>query len=334
MALIKKIKKFLEIINKINNIDNNINNNTNIINHIENLILNKDQIDKNRFESLINLLGQLHVERIKQIKNISSLKDVEFKIYSQFGVDGIIQYLINNIEIPNKYFIEFGVENYLESNTRFLLVNNNWEGLIFDGSESNIDFIKNDRLSYRHYLTSECQFVTKDNINDIIKNKVNIEDIGLVSIDIDGNDYWIWNELVVVKPRVVICEYNNLFGSEHSITIPYDPNFSVIKAHYSCLFYGSSLPALCNLAEKKGYDFVGCDSEGVDAFFVRKDISAPFKKYSAIDGFVKGTFRISRNIQGQLTYLNRQESLNMIKDLTVYDLKTRKLVNIESLNIK
>ena len=81
-----------------------------------------------------------------QIKNkecqLNSIQDVEFSVFSQFGDDGIIQWLIQNLEIPNKTFIEFGVEDFSESNSRFLMMNNYWSGFVMDGSESNINILK------------------------------------------------------------------------------------------------------------------------------------------------------------------------------------------------
>lgn len=296
------------------------------------LNLNESQVNKKDWEYVMVLLGQLHIERIKKIKEIKSLKEVEFKVFSQFGEDGILQYLINNIEIPNKIFIEFGVSNYLESNTRFLLMNDNWQGLILDGSQENINAIKNDRLYYRHQLTALNSFITKDNINEIIKSNINTEDIGLLNIDIDGNDYWIWNEINVIKPRIVVCEFNSLFGNKYPITIPYQSDFNVVRAHYSCQYFGASLPALCKLADEKGYDFIGCDSEGVDSFFVRKDLLHSIRKLNVKEGYVSNKYRISRDINGNLNYLNKKDCLNNIQDMNVLNIETNKLLKIKDLD--
>ena len=100
-----------------------------------------------------------------QKENIASLDEVEFQVFSQRGEDGVIQYIINKIEIPNKVFVEFGVETYTESNTRFLLMNNNWSGLIIDGSKKNINFIKRDFIYWKYDITALESFITKDNIN-------------------------------------------------------------------------------------------------------------------------------------------------------------------------
>src|SRR6478609_538478 len=105
--------------------------------------------------------------------------------FFQRGEDGIIQYIISQIEIPNKIFIEFGVENYVESNTRFLLMNNDWSGLVIDGSKQHIRFIKENFIYWKYDLTACHSFITKENINQLISGYTNCEDIGLLSIDVD-----------------------------------------------------------------------------------------------------------------------------------------------------
>ena len=114
-------------------------------------------------------------------------------LFSQWGEDGIISYLVNNLDIENNFFIEFGVANYLESNTRFLLKKFNWSGLILDSSQNNIEYIKKDK--YIGNMTSKplCQFITRENINKIFLENISQKNIGLLSIDIDGNDYWYGN---------------------------------------------------------------------------------------------------------------------------------------------
>lgn len=112
-------------------------------------------------------LGRIETRQITSNKNLQLDTSVEFKVYSQSGEDGIIQFLLNKIPIQNKVFIEFGVENYLESNTRFLALNNYWSGLIIDGDEENIKFIKNDPIYWRCNLKAEHSFITKENINNI-----------------------------------------------------------------------------------------------------------------------------------------------------------------------
>jgi len=255
-----------------------------------------------------------------------ALHQLEFRVFSQFGEDGIIQFLINNVEIPNKTFVEFGVEDYTESNTRFLLVNNNWRGLVMDGSSLNIEFIQRDPIYWRHNLTAVCSFITKDNINDSIRNAGFEGDIGLLSIDIDGNDYWVWDAITAISPRIVVIEYNSVLGSSLKLTVPYDPAFVRGKAHYSHLYFGASLAALCDLGSRKGYYFVGCNANGNNAFFIRNDLKTSLPRKTTQEGYVESQFREARDQEGRLTFASGGDRLLKIKDQEFIDLHSNKRV--------
>ena len=216
-------------------------------------------------------LGRLLVETVKSKKILNYLSEVEFKVFSQFGDDGIIQWLVSNIEFPNKNFIEFGVEDYTESNTRFLMMNDNWSGFVMDGSEKNVEKIISSEYFWRYNLTAKAVFIDAENINDLLSSTLLARDVGILHIDLDGNDYWIWKAIDVISPVVVILEYNSIFGIDRAITIPYDKSFFRTHAHYSNLFAGASLRALHELSVAKGYSFIGCNSAGNNAYFVRSD---------------------------------------------------------------
>lgn len=267
------------------------------------------------------LSGKILSAQNAQKTVLASLDDVEFQVFSQRGEDGIIQYLISKIDIPNPVFVEFGVETYTESNTRFLLMNNNWSGLVIDGSKSNIDFIKQDFVYWKYDLVALQSFITRENINTLISGYTKCEDIGLLSVDIDGNDYWVWESIDCVKPRIVVCEYNSVFGTL-PLSVPYDASFVRSQAHYSELYFGASLGAFCHLAEKKGYDFVGTTRAGVNAYFVRKDLSGPFKKYNVTDGYNSTHNRDSKDKDGRLTFLRHEERLAEIGNLPAVDVTT------------
>lgn len=269
-----------------------------------------------------NLLAAQQLAAINSARTgIASLDEVAFQVFSQRGEDGVIQYICSKIAIPDKTFVEFGVENYTEANTRLLLFNN-WRGLVMDGSKLNIRFIKKDFIYWKYDITAVQSFITAANINPLISSYTNNSDIGLLSIDIDGNDYWVWDAITTIQPCIIVCEYNSAFGNTNAVSIPYDPSFSKTKAHYSNLYYGASLPALCYLADKKGYDFIGTTSAGVNAFFVRKDVSAPFIKYNAQTGFHESANRDSRNKKGENNFLPHQQRLQAIKELPVVDVIT------------
>lgn len=287
--------------------------------------LNKDE------QKILMLLGQSKAAEVKAKDSISNLSEVEFKVFSQWGEDGIIQYLISKIDIPNKVFVEFGVENYLESNTRFLMMNDNWSGLVIDGSKSNIKFIQSDDIYWRHELTAVESFITKDNINHLISSNVKVKDIGILSVDIDGNDYWVYEAIDVVNPRILICEYNNIFGAEHAITVPYNPSFVRRNAHYSDLYFGASLKAFYNIAKERGYTFVGTNSAGMNAFFVRNDLAAPFKAVTPEEVYQPSKTRESRDKNGNLSFLTGEERIKEIKGMPVVITDTQKEILIKDL---
>lgn len=284
-------------------------------------------------ESQKLLFGKILINQIKSHGIYTNIQDTEFKVFSQFGDDGIIQYLVNNVKIHDdeKRFVEFGVEDYQESNTRFLLYNNNWQGLVMDGSAKNIDKITNDRNYWRYDLTALTRFVDKNNIGKILKENGFESKIGIFHIDIDGNDYWIWKELDKVQPIILIAEYNSVLGSKYPVTIPYSAEFYRTKAHYSNLYWGASIKAYYDLFSKRGYVFVGTNSAGNNAYFVRKDRLGKVKSISLNNGYTESRYRESRDEKGNLTYIKGGDRLNVIKNMILYNLQTLKTVKIKDL---
>jgi len=273
------------------------------------------------------------VKEVQSDQLYASIQEAEFKVFSQFGDDGIIQYLVGktDIDLNSQRFIEFGVENYCESNTRFLLMNNNWSGLVMDGSQENVEFIKNDPLYWKHDLTAVNSFIDKNNINTLIADHGFAGELGLLSIDIDGNDYWVWEAIDVVDPAIVIVEYNSVFGSKRAVTVPYDPSFNCTKAHHSNLFWGCSLKALYLLAERKGYSFIGTDSRGNNAYFVNRKKLGNLRPLSVDEGYVCSKFRESRDETGRLTYASGRKRLELIKHMQVMDIQTGLLIKVAEL---
>lgn len=254
-----------------------------------------------------------------------------YKVYSQWDEDGLIQHLITQYSGISKSFIEIGVGDYSEANTRLLLEKNNWKGIIIDSNTEYINKIKSSELYWRHSLKALDIFVNCENINSIILENKFLGQIGLLSIDVDGIDYWLWKVIEVVSPQIVICEYNGIFGSEARVTVPYDPEFDRTKKHYSWLYAGASLAALEQLASEKGYTLIGTNNGGNNAFFVRNDIfkqnaiQIPHQKYT------KPMFRESRTPEGVLSYLDISEGLKLIEDMDIYDIDQGEIVKISQI---
>lgn len=280
--------------------------------HNTQVIITDLKIDINKLQEAV---GRLEKRQLQTL-DFSRINNNEFRVFSQWGEDGIIQFLIDHVKVEHKIFVEFGVQNYKESNTRFLLINNNWSGLIVDSNEKDISYVKKDPIYWQYNIKAIQAFITKDNINNLMKQNGLTGDIGLLSIDIDGNDYWVWQAINIVNPAIVVIEYNHRFGKAKAVTIPYDENFVRSQVHHSGIYFGASLKALYLLAQKKGYAFVGCNSAGNNAFFVRNDLKPDFiKKISIEEGYVAGQFRESRNEKGELNYLSPQEEQKILASL-------------------
>jgi hypothetical protein len=276
-------------------------------------------------EKQLLALGTLLCNQQKTMTT-TCLTDYEFKIFSQRGEDGIIQHLIRHVPIKNKTFVEFGAETYVESNTRFLMMNNNWNGLIMDGSEENMQSVRQSSWFWMYDLIAKSAFIDAENINGLIAEH-GLTDIGLLSIDIDGNDYWVLQALDLSKlnPSILVLEYNALFGMDRTISIPYEKDFNRTRAHYSNLYFGASLRALTDLAAEKGYAFVGCNLGGSNAFYVKKKfVTDKLPSVSIAAGFRPDKCRQSRNPDYTLSYLRGEDRLAAIRGLKVINVNTGK----------
>jgi hypothetical protein len=178
-----------------------------------------------------------------------------------------------------------------------------------------------------------CAFITRENINDLLRGQGITGDIGLLSIDIDGNDYWVWEAIDCVSPRIVICEYNSLFGRSARVTIPCTRTFIRTEAHFSKLYYGASLAALHSLGRRKGYSLVGSNLAGNNAFFVRDDLVGDLPLVAPADAYRRCQFREAHDRAGNLTFADFQASLKEIEDLEVYNLDSESMVKIKELGI-
>jgi len=227
----------------------------------------------------------------------------EQKIYSQNGEDGIIEFIFSKIGTTNKFSVEFGVGNGFECNTVYLLEKKGWKGLMMDyGADQQIKWKgimkkawSNKKLGFTENIKKDIKFlkkvtsrtkrsanfqldvkiekVTAENIQNLFQ-KYNVpKNFDLLSIDIDYNDYWVWRAIIDYSPRVVVIEYNSSIPLTESKVVPYDPNAVWDGTNY----FGASLLALKNLGLKKGYTLVGCENNGVNAFFCKSELLKEIK---------------------------------------------------------
>lgn len=296
-----------------------------ILQRIRNVVATWRRLDR-RLDNIQFLQGLLTASTHEN-RESTVLRDHEFRVFSQWGEDGILQYLTRAIEVRNKTFVEFGVEDFVESNCRFLLMKDDWAGFLIDGSEEAVRKIRGSYFYWKHDLNAVAAFITRENINDILSLSGFDEDVGILSIDLDGNDYFVLDAIKVLRPRILVCEYNSVFGADRQICVPYDPEFERASAHFSLLYWGASLGAMATVAARKGYSLVGCNSAGNNAFFVRDDLmNERVRALTVQHAFVLSRYRESRNEDGDLTYVTGAARMNLIKGMPVYDVESAAIV--------
>jgi hypothetical protein len=175
-------------------------------------------------------------------------------------------------------------------------------------------------------------WINRENINQLIGDAGFSGDIGILSVDIDGNDYWVWERIEVVNPVIIVVEWNSVFGSDHAISIPYDPAFQREKAHYSNLFWGASIAAFEHLAARKGYALLGSNTVGNNLFFVRNDRLGRLTPLTAAEAYVESRFRDSRDATGKLNYLGGDKRRLEILDIPVVNVVSGKTTTMRELN--
>jgi len=211
-------------------------------------------------------------DEFKQIQRKREKFDINYfekKIYSQNGEDGIIEFIFEIVDTKNKFFVEIGVEDGHQCNTRNLLTKG-WKGIMIDANSTNTSTIKK-------------EFVTSENVNELFEKYSVPNSFDLLSIDIDYNTYWVWKAITKYLPRVVAIEYNSTIPCTESLVVEYDPLGKWDGTNY----FGASLLALKKLGDSKGYTLVGCDSFGVNAFFVKNELINEKIKIRSIEELFK-----------------------------------------------
>ena len=301
------------------------------------LFLKKMRIDIFALDKVIFCIGkvQISLNRTKY-DEVEDLIETEVKIFSQNGEDGIIDYLIHKLNVVNKNFVEIGVGNYRESNTRFLYNRYHPKGFIIDY----IDDMKSKVTKHVNFWKGDLricnQKINSENIIDLLNKNCDYE-IDLFSIDIDSIDYWIIKKLKKNISKIFVAEYNPVFGAELEVTVPNISGFERSKYHYSYLCYGMSLKALINLMDQKGYYFIGCNLQKINAFFISKEFKKEdfFKniKIKSLGNYTNSNIRDSRDMNNDLNYLSGHKKFKEIEDCEVINLKDnkRELVRLKDL---
>ena len=273
------------------------------------------------------ILAQLNAN-----KDSTCINDYEFKVFSQSGEDGIIQFLVANLRVGNRTFIEFGTEDFHESNCRFLMVKDGWSGFVIDGSPANMQRLRASSFYWRYPLQCRAAFVTRENIRAILEESGFEKNPGILSIDIDGVDFYVLKELKDWHPAILIVEYNALFGRQRAVSVPYDAQVSRARKHFSNLYYGASLAAFASLLAERDYALVGTNSTGNNAFFVRRSLlNEQVRELSVNDGFRESVFREGRDERNGLSFLAGNARRKVIEDMPLVDVLTGENLQVKDL---
>jgi len=289
---------------------------------------------KYKIKSLLNFnkrqLGEVQIELAKKNYNkIENIRDAEIKIFSQFGEDGIINFLLHKLGLNEKIkFIEIGTGDYEEANTRFLCESRICEGLLIDKIDD-LKFIKKRDFYWKNDLYFYQKMINSKNISSVIKDFGFESNCNLLSLDIDGNDYWVLKNINLETTDMVIVEYNPLFGSNLSITIPEDDNFD--RNNNNKLFYGASLRAMIDLLDQKNFFFIGANKACNNGFFINNKYKSNFSdiKINNLKKYTDFTFReLKKNSvkENAISYL-----VNLIDHCEIYNLKSKKIIKIKEI---
>jgi hypothetical protein len=246
---------------------------------IKNFLKDKFLITKirNRFYPTVQLSQRqlyLHYQELSKKNELPSITETGFRVFSQFEEDGKLLFIFSVLGMTNKTFVEIGSDDGVNSNSANLYFNFGWHGLFIDGNPKSIKRGKKFFSKYPHPWfykpTFVCDLVKRENVNELIGNAGFKGEVGLLSIDIDGNDYWVWDALTVIQPQVVIIETHNEFGL-NNIVVPYDPDYFYPGKHP--IYHGASPVAMQKLGAKKGYRLVGSNDMGFNFIFIRNGLA-------------------------------------------------------------
>ena len=260
----------------------------------------------------------------KNYKDVRNLNQVEYKVFSQNGEDGIIDFLLNQLNIQNPKFLEIGVGNYKESNTRYIFMKSPNKGMIIDNVKNLKQEVSKHVKLWKGDLTIIEETVTSDNIYNILKKNNFQNNLDLFSLDIDGIDYWVMKELPENLSKIVVTEYNATFGANLEVTVPNINNFNRTKYHYSNLCYGMSLRAIINLMKRKNYVFIGANKACNNAFFINKSevdkLNIDLPDLNNLEKYTQSNILESRSNSGSLTFLSDKQKLDEISGCEVINL--------------
>ena len=240
-----------------------------------------------RIEKDLHALTEQHEEVFRQLRHLQSgidglvraayvdpaslpyperLTAGRFRLLSQNQEDGMLWSLFQQIGTTTKTFVELG-SGATGGNAAMLAGEFGWTGLLVEGDQGKVEY------AGRRFPRAKavCAWITPETVNDLLERNGFAGEVDLLSVDVDGVDYWVWQAITVCSARLVMLEYNSMFGADRAVTVPYDPKFNR-RDHRFC-YYGASLSAMTQLSATKGYRLVAVEPTGVNAFFLRNDVA-------------------------------------------------------------
>lgn len=255
------------------------------------------------------------------------LAERETRVFSQWGEDGILHFLARELGLSRPRILELGAGNYLECNSRFLVEALNGSAYCVDGRKDLETTMKSLDSYWRHSIWGQQTWITPDRVSEIFAGAV--ETMGqpdIVSLDIDGNDYWVLEEAPLDSVKVVVVEYNPIFGPRDNVSVPRNDGFERSREHYSHLYWGASLGAFVYLMESRGFRFIGSNRAGNNAFFVKNAQVANLSNLELpstdLSLYTDWRVRESRDKSGKLNFLSLEEAREEIEDLRVVNVET------------
>ncbi len=252
--------------------------------------------------------------------SFADIREAELKVFSQWGEDGILDYICHKLKLRKPRMLEFGVGDFSECNSRFLVENRGASVVLVDSNENLFPFVRHQDCFWRSTVIPINAWITVSNAQDLFESAyMQLEGLDIFSIDLDGNDFWILKSMNLDVVKVVVAEYNPVFGADLSISVPQEDDFDRNSKHVSNLYYGASLRAFISLMSSKGFEFAGTNNAGNNAFFVKYaafsllGIEKP--NLADLSSYCDWRVRESRDENGSLTLLSGKSLWDLIKNL-------------------
>lgn len=281
------------------------------------------------------LLGQSAILASRSMASkFHNLWDAEVRVFSQWGEDGILDFICQTLELSKPNAVEFGVGSFIECNTRYLAENRGASVFAVDALPDHVNEIEKISLSWKTHIFAHRELITPVNAQNILNEaKQKLGKLEIFSLDLDGNDYWILESLDLTEFKVIVVEYNGIFGAKYEVSVPRDDFFDRQNTHSSSLYYGASLPAYVYLLANRGFTFIGSNRVGTNAFFVKKNLVNLFtiRIPGDLEEYTDYRVRESRDAQGRLNKLSGKERLNQIKNLNVVNVRNSEVKSINEI---